>query len=78
MNPTIGRVVVYTPTKAENDKIKGLGSNPQKEVPAIIVAVNEKDVNLKVLCDGADTLYASNVSEGKKEGQWKWPVIEKV
>jgi hypothetical protein len=77
MDPTIGRIVVYTPTEKEQQQIAGRGSTPQKQVPAIIVAVEKKTVNLKVFCDGPETLYASKVEEGKKEGQWSWPVIEK-
>jgi len=77
MDPTIGRIVVYTPTEKEQQQITGVGSTPQKQVPAIIVAVDKKTVNLQVFCDGPDCRYVPNVEEGKKAGQWAWPVIEK-
>lgn len=72
---TIGRIVRYKPTPQEQLKITGLGCTEQKELPAIVVAVEQKTANLKVLLDGTENLYVKEIGEGKKEGQWSWPPV---
>ncbi len=86
MTPTIGRIVNYKLTKDEKKRIqfgkKGVISNDQPILPAVIVAVHgdqpESVVNLKVMVDGdAPDLWVTSVGVGKKIGTWAWPVIKK-
>lgn len=43
------------------------------EFPAVVVKVAESGVNLKVLLDGNDNLWARGIGEGDGAGQWHWP-----
>lgn len=75
MKRSIGRIVIYNTTKAQRDS--GI-CNHQEKLPAIITAVwgdTEKGcVNLKVINDGTDNIWATSVSEGDQENNWNWPV----
>lgn len=79
MNPTIGRVVIYTPTKAENEAWeKSSTANTAEKLPATIVAVwGETCINAQVILDGEGTVWKTSIQQGDGEGQWNWPVIPK-
>ncbi|WP_049820083.1 hypothetical protein [Bradyrhizobium japonicum] len=82
--PTIGRIVLYR--LCDNDVIsihkqRGrafAGNEPRAGavLPAMIVAVwgstPDACVNLKVMLDGEDTLWATSRNRGDGEGQWHW------
>jgi hypothetical protein len=75
MKPTIGRVVIFNMPEYLKNSVYG---NKQEQLPAIIVAVwGETTVNLKVITDGQNDLWATSVSQGDGPNQWNWPVIEK-
>lgn len=78
MNPTIGRIVVYKLTTHDLDAIRAQGSNNPNngalEAPAVVVRVfGENCVNLRVLVDGKESLWATSRLQGDGEGQWQWP-----
>lgn len=83
MKPTIGRVVIYNTTEADQAKMRAAGTlnggcNVQDKLPAIIVAVwSETCVNLKVIADGNLDLWVTSANQGDALGNWDWPVIEK-
>lgn len=74
--PTVGRIVIYVTSDAEGE------INGTREHPAIVTRNwNEGPledgscVNLKVLCDGPDNLWATSVGydpEGSPRS-WHWP-----
>jgi hypothetical protein len=72
MKPTIGRIVIYHLDEEQAEKI----NNYQSQAPAIITSVHGELVNLKVLLDGENNLWATSRQEGTEEGKWSWPVIE--
>ena len=87
MKPTIGRIVIYCPTKAEQE----LFNNFQTKCPAIIVSVwSDTCVNLKVLHDGIYDRWKTSINKFDPsikipgtdlpsiENTWDWPVIEKI
>ena len=78
MKPTIGRIVIYKTTEAEQQTMEdSTNQNVQKELPAIIVAVwSESTVNLKVILDGAGELWKTSATKGESEGNWDFPVIK--
>lgn len=80
MEPTIGRIVVYTTTDQDQRMINEHPHNtPREQSPAIIVAVlDEETVNLKVLIDGCGELYRKEVVQGNEPGQWNWPVVQNM
>lgn len=41
--------------------------------PAIVVRQVNEMVNLQVLLDGNDTLWATSITEGDGERNWSWP-----
>lgn len=74
MEPTIGRVVIYTFNDSEL-----VNNNYTKEAPAIITRVwTPTCVNLKVLTDGCHDLWKTSVSLGGGQHQWHWPIIAKT
>ena len=77
MKTTIGRIVIYKPTPAEQIEMDKTG-NVQNELPAVIVAVwSDTCVNLKVFADGVSDIWKTSVILGDNEGEWNWPVINK-
>ena len=77
MKPTIGRVVIYTPTEHENNHLTHHGCTASDKLAATVVGVSEKGANLKVHPDGdLPAIYKTEVSEGAEPGQWSWPVTE--
>jgi hypothetical protein len=84
MKTTIGRIVIYTPTDEQKEKMEssfsntGKSCNVQSKLPAVIVAAwNDTCVNLKVLLDGDPSdLWITSAHQGDEPGQWNWPVIE--
>lgn len=69
MNPTIGRIVIYTVTPPDD-----MRNNGAAECPAIIVRVfDDGKVNLKVFLDNAQTTWVTSVLEGTAPGTWHWP-----
>lgn len=78
MKPTIGRVVIYKPTKEENEAASKMsGRNTADKLPAIITAVwGETCINASVILDGEGTQWKTSIQQGDLEGQWNWPVIE--
>jgi hypothetical protein len=84
MEPTIGRIVVFHTTQAQQKAMEAShafnrGCNVAKELPAIIVAVWGPDtVNLKVFVDGGiGDLWVTSAHYGNTEGEWSWPEIKK-
>jgi hypothetical protein len=76
--PTIGRIVQYRPTEKERELWVVQGSNDQKELPAVIVAVwSDTVVNLKVMKDGSGDVWQTSIEQGEGEGQWDWFTIVK-
>lgn len=78
MKPTIGRIVIYKLTAHDKAALAALGSdNPNNgadEAPAVVVRVwSDNCVNLKVLVDGRETLWATSALQGDQAGQWQWP-----
>jgi len=80
MKPTIGRIVVYNATKEDKAFMK-VNGNVQDKLPAIVVATwgetEDAAINVKVILDGIDTLWKTNILKGDEPGNWNWPVIEK-
>ncbi len=79
MEPTIGRIVIYRLNQYDRDELKALGAdlpnNGAEVVPAVIVRVfSATCVNLRVLVDGRQALWATSRSPGDGDGQWSWPV----
>lgn len=87
MQATVGRIVHYTLTKSDAESVRfarsfagsaGPIGNPVAEgtvAPAIVVSVfgNGEHVNLQVLLDGQDSLWATSRPEGEGPGTWAWP-----
>lgn len=75
MKPTIGRIVIFN---VPEYIMNGINGNKSSQLPAIIVAVwSETTVNLKIITDGQNDIWATSVSQGDGVNQWNWPVIEK-
>lgn len=83
MEPTIGRIVIYKTTEAQQKAMQSApalnkGTNVSKELPAMIVAVwGPTVVNLKVFLDGHGDIWVTSATLGDDPGQWNWPVIKK-
>ena len=97
MTPSIGRIVHYTLTKDDAERITkrradfakhrhteaytdtgyvahfGNDAHEGDTYPAVIVRVFDTSVNLKVMLDGSDELWALSHSEGEGPGFWAWP-----
>jgi hypothetical protein len=74
MQPTIGRIVIYTYTAEE------VHPNDATECPAVIVRVwSETSVNLKLLEDTEENSWKTSVELGGpgEPGKWAWPVMNK-
>jgi hypothetical protein len=72
MKPTIGRIVIYHPSKDHSDGV--LQNGGAADVPAVIVAVwSETCVNLKVLTDAPHDAWVTSRCLGPGEGEWSWP-----
>lgn len=82
----LGSDVLYTLTAADCDAIDtqyppgpGFAPPTRSEVaagevlPAVVTALGDGTVNLKVLLDGAGAYWARNVGEGTGPGTWAWP-----
>ncbi len=68
--PSMGRIVTYNTTKEDREF---MGSSAS-QLPAIIVSVEEKGINLQVFMEGPGTLWKTSIKTGNEEGQWQWPV----
>lgn len=82
MVPTIGRVVIYNTTEAEQQKMCDMQNcNVQQKLPAVVVAVwgdtEESAINLNVQLDGEGSLWVTSALKGDEPGQWNWPEIKK-
>jgi hypothetical protein len=79
MEPTIGRIVIYTPTEMQQNRMRSLPDcNVATKLPAIITAVwNPTCVNLKVFYDGEYETWVTSSIRGDLEGMWDFPVIVK-
>jgi hypothetical protein len=85
MNPTLGRIVLYTLNEQDaamirNQRIAANGGMLGNRVetgqvyPAIVVRTfGGSAANLQVLLDGPDTYWATSRAEGDGEGRWAWP-----
>lgn len=81
MNPTIGRIVHYFPTQAEQDALRLLGNNASSVMAAVVVAVwSPTCINAKVLVDGKNPdLWKTSINKctgatiEDKSGKWDWP-----
>ena len=74
MVPTIGRIVIYHCDEEQKDKM----NNHQEDAPAVITAVwGDECVNLKVLFDGDETMWATSAVLGTGVRGWSWPEIKK-
>lgn len=80
MVPTIGRIVIYKPTKETKEAIKELypDSGQNNELPAVITEVHSVDcVNLKVMINGpCSDLWTTSTLLGTGDGEWHWPETE--
>lgn len=78
MKPTIGRIVMYNPTKEEKETMeKNPNCNVADKLPGVVVAVwSETTINLKVMLDGQGDLWKTSAQQGEGEGQWHFPVIQ--
>lgn len=81
MKPTIGRIVIYNTTEADQkmmrDKAAIGKANVQEQLPAIIVAVwNDITVNLKVELDGVGSMWKISSLQGDEQGKWNWPILQ--
>ncbi len=81
MKPTIGRIVIFNTTEAQQEQMQSLqstGMNVQKQVPAIIVAVwSDTCVNLKLILDGNTACmseWVTSATQGDQSNNWNWPV----
>lgn len=79
---SIGRMVHYVPTEADNYQASG---NKAGVMAAVIVATWEEipayvdsQVNLKLFTDGIVDLWRTSVpySEDKMPGTWHWPELK--
>lgn len=87
MNPTPGRIVLYTLNKADANAINlartaesgrvGNQAYPGDVCPATVVRVFGETpgsaANLQVHLDGNDTYWATSRCVGDGEGRWVWP-----
>lgn len=80
--PTIGRIVVYTLTDADAQRINATAQSHNTaregdEYPAVIVRIwgtgPDAAVNLQVLYDGNGTYWATSRQPGDRPGTWRWP-----
>lgn len=81
MKPTVGRIVIYSCTKQEQEVF----NNHQQTAPAVITAVwSDTCVNLKILHDGSYDRWKTSVTKfnpdvkgmdgfSYTEGVWDWP-----
>ena len=81
MNPTIGIIVIYTPSEEDKAKMKAAqtngGCNVMDKLPAIITAVwSDTCVNIRVICDGNLDLWKTSVAKGDDSFNWNFPVID--
>lgn len=82
-DPTPGRIVQYTLTQADVDRIEsdriaslGYGNKPHAGdvVPVIVTrAWPERRVNGQAVLDGNDRLWIASADEGDDAGQWHYP-----
>ena len=72
---SIGRIVRYNTTEAEQQALGLLNCNQSKQLPAIIVATwGGTTVNVKVFVDGGvQDLWKTSVTQGNNPGNWQWP-----
>lgn len=85
MNPTVGRILHYTLSKTDAERISKLPSNQNPHyagdvLPLLVCRVwpnefgtDKSGVNGQVFLDGSDSLWVTSVGEGAGEGQWSWP-----
>lgn len=75
MDTTIGRVVIYKTTEADQQRMRLTPNcNVAKELPALTVAVHSDEcVNLKVIADGELDIWVTSVIKGDKPGNWDFP-----
>lgn len=76
--PSVGRIVLYTPSNNEKKALEALGNNPADKMPAVIVAVHtEHVVALKVMVNGNHPdLWKPSCQKESFEGMvlcWDWP-----
>jgi hypothetical protein len=88
MNPTIGRIVIFTVTALQAKEIncrRTIGNENEVyagyKFPMIVTAIfqSSTNVNGQVFLDGNDVLWVQHVTEMKEgedpEGKWCWPNI---
>ncbi|MDG9703826.1 hypothetical protein [Streptomyces sp. DH37] len=83
--PSIGRIVLYRLSQEDADlidrrrdhpgnKLVGNPVSPGDVFPASVVRTWDDDsVNLRVLLDGNDDLWAPSRHQGSEPGTWAWP-----
>lgn len=75
MKPTIGRIVIYKTTEAEQEKMRITPNcNVAEELPAIITEVHSDEcVNLKVITDGELDIWVTSAVKGNEPMNWDFP-----
>lgn len=82
VEPTVGRIVHYQLSPHDVAEIsdhrvrKSIGGAPVdvgQVVPAIIVSIQDRGVNLRCILDGYDFFWALKRLEGDTAGTWSWP-----
>ncbi|MBI9055497.1 MAG: hypothetical protein JEY96_16865 [Bacteroidales bacterium] len=77
MKTTIGRVVIYKTTEADQELMKITPNcNVAEELPALIVAVHSDEcVNLKVIADGELDIWVTSAQKGDEPMNWDFPEL---
>jgi len=68
----VGMIVSYKTNAIDQSKMAEHRSvcNVREELPAVVVAVDEDTVNLKLILDGQGDHWVTSVYEGEEEGEW--------
>lgn len=90
MVPTIGRIVHYTLSDQDVERVNGLRKirdvtgntvEPGQVYPLLIVRTwgetSESSVNGQVFLDGDDVLWVTSRSVGDGPGYFSWPVVKR-
>lgn len=76
----VGMIVNYRTNAIDQSKMAEHRSvcNVREELPAVVVAVNEDTVNLKLILDGQGDHWITSAYEGEEEGEWSFYPDEEV
>lgn len=76
MKPNLGDIVIYRLNQYDRNQLYRAGAsvanNGGDESPAIVTRVfSDTCVNLRVIVDGVEPLWATSRSPGDEPGQWR-------